>query len=45
MIYVKVVQITQDRIEFNKIQEINKKVILITNSQRPYIQKILLKLS
>ena len=39
------VQITQDRLEFNKIQALNKKVILITNSQRPYIQKILMKLS
>jgi len=29
----------------NKFQDLNKKIILITNAQRPYIQKILLKLS
>ncbi|HEX2406850.1 MAG TPA: hypothetical protein VHJ38_06540 [Nitrososphaeraceae archaeon] len=36
--------ITDNR-ETNKIQDLNKKIILVTNSQRPYIQKILMKLS
>ena len=29
----------------NKFQDLSKKIILITNAQRPYIQKILIKLS
>ena len=36
--------ITDNR-ETNKMQDLNKKIILVTNSQRPYIQKILMKLS
>ncbi|HSF00667.1 MAG TPA: hypothetical protein VLA48_07205 [Nitrososphaeraceae archaeon] len=36
--------ITDNR-ETNKIQDLNKKIILVTNSQRPYIQKLLMKLS
>ena len=27
------------------MQDLNKKIILVTNSERPYIQKILMKLS
>ena len=27
------------------MQDLNKKIILVANSQRPYIQKILMKLS
>jgi hypothetical protein len=39
-----VVQITNSKIESNKIYDLNKKIILITSSQRHYIQKILMKL-
>jgi hypothetical protein len=39
-----VAQIINAKIKYNKIQELDKKVILITNSQRPSIQKILMKL-
>jgi hypothetical protein len=40
-----VTQSITDNRETNKIQDLNKKIILVTNSQRPYIQKILMKLS
>jgi integrase len=37
---------TTDKGKINiNVEELNKKIVIITNSQRPYIQKILLKLS
>jgi hypothetical protein len=40
-----VTQSITDNRETSKMQDLNKKIILVTNSQRPYIQKILMKLS
>jgi hypothetical protein len=40
-----VIQRILEKRQTNNVQELNKKIVLITNSQRFYIQKILLKLS
>ena len=38
-------QITTDKEKINNVEELNKKIVLITTFQRPYIQKILPELS
>jgi hypothetical protein len=39
------ITIGNSRETIDKIQDLNKKIILITKTQRPHIQKILMKLS